>query len=143
MGMGSQNTQSKAPATGKFAGKASATPSKKSKKFNPNSSSLLRSSVKKSVHEALIKMEDGEHMRVSSDAVTVISDMMLDLLNSIAVECNELTLKAQKQTVSANEIITCAALMLEPGSLRDHVIVQLRNSIADEKTTGARGGKRA
>lgn len=134
------STVNKATNTGKFSGKASATPRRKKVKFTPTSSKPLRSAIKRNIADSLAKIDDGASMRVSSKSINILAELSNDLVTDVSQEANALALKAGKQTISANEIISAVSLMLTPGSLRDHVVVQLRNQVADDKSI--RGGKR-
>ncbi|KAF7701581.1 Histone H2B.2 [Cucumispora dikerogammari] len=135
------NTGSTPTATGKFAGKSGATPKRKKVKFSPTSAKPLRSAIKKNIADTLSKIDDGVSMRVSSKSINILSELSNDLVTDVAQEANSLALKAGKQTISANEIISAVSLMLTPGSLRDHVVVQLRNQVADEKSIRGAGKK--
>merc|ERR1712035_281154 len=116
--------------SGKIGGKQSDTPSRKKKiKFTPNSSKPLRSAIKKNINEALSKIEDGSSIRVSSKSISILAEMANDLITEVSTESNALALKAGKQTISANETIAAVSLMLTPGSLRDHVVLQMKNIV--------------
>lgn len=121
--------------SGKISGKQTATPARRKKThFMPNSSKPLRSAIKKNIAEALSKIEDGASIRVSSKSISILAEMANDLITDVSTESNSLALKAGKQTISANEIIAAVSLMLSPGSLRDHVVLQMKNVIADDKS---------